>query len=197
VEPKSPIKGTDSRYTVDSYFGLVHTGELSEDDRVELLEGLIVAKEPQNPPHASGAARVAEALRDVLGKAAVIRVQFPFIAGPYSAPEPDVAVVPGQLADYDERHPNTALLIVEVADSSLPQDRLSKSRIYAAAAVPEYWIVNVRDGCVEVFRIPDTATRCYTDKCTKHRGERLALVALPDASVSVDDLLPRRGAANP
>lgn len=89
-----------------------------------------------------------------LEKQAVIRVQLPFIAGPYSAPEPDVAVVPGHEADYDSRHPTTALLIVEIADTSLPQDRLSKARIYAAANCPEFWVLNLRDDCLEYFVLP-------------------------------------------
>ena len=74
-------------------------------------------------------------------------------------PEPDVAVVPGHEADYEKAHPRTALLLVEVAEWSLPQDRVTKRAIYAAAGVPEYWIVNLRDGWVEVLRAPDRRAR--------------------------------------
>jgi Uma2 family endonuclease len=79
---------------------------------------------------------------------------------------------------------------VTVSDSSLPQDRLSKSRIYAGAAIPEYWIVNLRDDCVELFRAPDASRRVYAERRTVFRGERVRLVAFPDTSVAVDDLLP-------
>lgn len=179
-------------YTVDSYFGLVRTGALDPDDRVELLEGVIVAEPPQNPRHASGITRVDAALRAAVGQRAVIREQSPFIAGHSSVPEPDVAVVPGRATDYDDKHPTAALLVVEVADTSLRQDRLSKARIYAAAGVPEYWLVNLQDDCVEVFRAPDVEARQYAQRSTAHRYDRLDPIALPGASVAVDDLIPTR-----
>lgn len=180
----------DSRYTVAAYFDLVKQGVLDEDDRVELLEGVIVAEPAMDPPHATGIGLVAEALRNAIGTRAHIRVQTPYIVQPYSAPEPDVAVVPGNVHDYWDHHPTTALLVVEVSDSSLKQDRLSKSRIYAGSGIPDYWVVNLRDDCVELFRAPDPTRRLYGERRTAHRGERITLTALPDVSVAVDDLLP-------
>jgi Uma2 family endonuclease len=182
----------DSGYSVDAYFDLVRQGVLDEDDRVELLDGVIVAEPPMDPPHATGIAMVAEALRNAIGTRALLRVQSPFIAGLHSAPEPDVAIVSGGPADYLDHHPSSALLVVEVSQSSLKQDRLSKSRIYAGAQVPEYWIVNLRDDCVEVFRTPDAAQRVYGERAIAPRGDHLRLVALPEAGVAVDDLLPAR-----
>lgn len=180
----------DSRYTVEAYFDLVKRGVLDDDDRVELLDGVIVAEPPMDPPHASGIGLVAEALRVAIGQRAVIRVQTPFLAPPYSAPEPDIAVVPGRPADYWNSHPTAALLVVEVSDSSLKQDRLSKSRIYAGSAIPEYWIVNLRDQCVEIFRAPEALQRVYLERRIAHRGEDIALVAFPDARIAVELLLP-------
>lgn len=184
----------DSPYTVESYFGLVHSGALRPDDRVELLDGLIVAMPPQDPEHASATGRVEDALRGALGTSAVIRVQSPLTLGPRSAPEPDVAVVAGERADYDHHHPTTALLIVEIASSSLPQDRLTKSRIYAAAGIPEYWIVNLRDDCIEVFRAPVPETRSYRDRLVLHRGAHIVLTSVQGSPVAVEDLLPRAAA---
>ena len=83
-----------------------------------------------------------------------------------------------------------ALLIVEVADTSLPQDRLSKARIYAAASCPEYWIVNLRDDCIEVFRVPDPGAGRFVNTAVAHRGERVELLSFPGTSVAVADLLP-------
>lgn len=177
-------------YSVESYFGLVRSGDLAADDRVELLDGVIVAEPPQDPPHASAIMRLTRRIRDAIGQHAAIRVQLPFIAGPFSVPEPDLAVVAGTESDYETRHPTEALLIVEASFSSLPQDRLSKQRIYAAAACPEYWIVNLRDQCLEVYRQPDVGSRLYRERLVAHRGEELRLVALPSASVQVSDLLP-------
>jgi Uma2 family endonuclease len=179
-------------YTTQRYLGLVEGGVLGPDDRVELLEGVIVAIPPQNPQHAAAIGRVDDALRNAIGTRAVVSVQAPLVIGGYSVPEPDVAVVPGKRSDYDHAHPTTALLVVEVADTSVLQDRLTKAAIYAAAAIPEYWLVNLRDDCVEVFRAPESAASRYATTLIAHRGERLDIVALPGASVAVGDLLPGR-----
>jgi Uma2 family endonuclease len=177
-------------YSVESYFGLVRSGEIAADDRVELLDGVIVAEPPQDPAHASAITRLHYAIGAVLGDRAVIRCQQPFIAGPFSVPEPDLAVVPGRQSDYDTRHPTEALLIVEVAGTSLPQDRLSKQRIYAAAACPEYWIVNLRDQRVEVYRQPDVGGRTYAEHRIALRGDDVDLVSFSNTRVEVNDILP-------
>ena len=185
---------TPERYTVERYFGLVDEGVLAPDDPVELLAGVIVAMSPQNAPHAAAICRTAEALRAAIGAGAAVREEKPLVLGTDSVPEPDVAVVPGRTAHYDTAHPTTALLVVEVADSSLPQDRLTKAAIYAAAGIPEYWIVNLRATCVEVFRAPDAKTRRYGEQRVVRPGQHLELVALPGASVAVGALLPGREA---
>src|SRR5437773_10804796 len=114
-----------SRCTSEEFFELVARGMLAPDDRVELLEGVIVAMAPQNPRHATGVHMVHDAVSRAVGTRALVRQQFPLIAGLLSVPEPDVAVVPGSVSDYLDRHPTTALLVVEVADSSIVQDRLT------------------------------------------------------------------------
>ena len=179
-----------ARWTAEQYLRLVDQGVLGPDDRVELLEGVIVAMAPQNEPHAAGVRRVARALFQAVGDRAVVQVQLSLISGRRSVPEPDAAVLPGTIADYDRTHPRTALLVVEVADTSLKQDRLTKRAIYAAAGIPEYWIVNVRDDCVEVRRGPEPGSRRYTSTAIARRGEGIELVALPGVAIVVDDLLP-------
>jgi Uma2 family endonuclease len=190
LTPAVPSEPT--RMTVERYFGLVEAGVLSEDDRVELLEGVIVAMTPSNPPHAAAVCLAAEALRDAVGGRAAVRTQCTLVLAPWSAPEPDVAVVAGSHHDYATAHPRTALLVVEVADSSLHQDRLSKAAIYAAAGIPEYWIVNLRAGVVEVMRDADREHARYRDVRTCAIDERISLVAIPEAGVSVTHLLPAR-----
>src|SRR5213594_4322522 len=186
-----PPAGTvPERFTVERFFALVDEGALQPDDRVELLEGVIVAMAPSNAPHASATSRVADALRGAVGKRALIREEKCLILGLYSAPEPDVALVPGTHEAYDDAHPRTALLVVEVADSSLVQDRLTKGAIYAAAAIPEYWIVNLRDDRVEVYRGPEPPDRRYRASRLALRGEEIELTALEGARVAVEDLLP-------
>jgi len=192
AHPARSDSSQDPRYTVERYLALFDEGVLDRDDRVELLEGVVVAMDGSNPRHAAAVSMAMRALIETIGRRAAVRVQSSFRAGRYSMPEPDVAVVPGHEADYHQAHPRTALLLVEVAEWSLPQDRVTKRAIYAAAGVPEYWIVNLRDGWVEVLRAPDRRARRYTETSIAHRGERIALAALPEVSVAVDELLPGR-----
>ena len=186
-----PPAGTvPERCTAARYFDLVDGGVLGPDDAVELLEGVVVAMAPSSPRHAAATSRGGDALRAAVGGRAAVREQHPLILGVYSVPEPDVAVVAGRNADYDDAHPRAALLVVEVADTSLAQDRLTKAAIYAAAAIPEFWIVNLREDRVEVFRAPDPPGRKYTSRSVARRGDDLELVALLGARVAVSDILP-------
>ncbi|HVZ74343.1 MAG TPA: Uma2 family endonuclease [Polyangia bacterium] len=134
------------------YERLVELGVFGEDDRIELLGGVLVEMTPQYPPHASTVQRLNRVLTRIAGERAELRPQLPFAASDESMPEPDFALVaPGR---YDDAHPSAAFLIVEVADSSLRMDRRLKAEIYARAEVPEYWIVNLVDRLVEVHRQP-------------------------------------------
>jgi len=186
----SEIAPDDRGYTVPAYFDLAVAGAFSDDDHVELLDGLVVASPQQGPLHAAVVSAADSALRAAVAGRATIRVQMPLIAGKRSVPEPDVAVVAGQPMDYARQHPTTALLVVEVADSSLPQDRLTKSRIYAGAGVPEYWIVNLRDRHLEIFTRPDVAQRLYTQTESRKPGDVVRLASLPGTEVAVTSLLP-------
>ena len=187
IEPSEP-----TRISVEHFLRLFETGLLGEDDRVELLEGVIVAMTPPNPPHDEAVTICSYSLMRACGERAVVRTQCSFVATAWSLPQPDVAVVPGKLGDYWTAHPRDALLLFEIADTSLKHDRISKSRIYAAANIPEYWIVNLRELVVEVLRDPDPATALYRELRTVRAGDELELVALPGARVAVADLLPKR-----
>jgi Uma2 family endonuclease len=189
ADPAPADPAVPSRWTTEQYLRLVDEGVLGPDDKVELLEGVIVAMAPSNVPHEGAVGLVSEALFRAVGDRATVRVQLSFVAGTHSLPEPDAAVVPGRARDYTRSRPRTALLIVEVSDSSLKQDRLTKAAIYAVAHVPEYWIVNLRDDCVEVRREPDAKQRRYRRVSLLRRGETIALAALPDVAIAVDDLL--------
>ena len=179
-----------TRYTSERYLALVDAGALGPDDKVELLEGEIVVMAPEGPRHEVAIDKAADALRVAVAGRAAVRAQHSVHAGTRSVPEPDIAVVPGRHDDYARARPRIALLVVEVSDSSLTRDRLRKAPVYAAAGIPEYWIVNLRDDVVEIFRSPDRAAARYTETRIARRGERLELVALLGASVAVDDLLP-------
>ena len=190
IEPAPTDTAAPQLWTADQYLALVDQGVLGPDDRVELLEGVIVSMAPQNVPHAAGVSRAVRALHRAVGDRAVVRPQLPLVLGRRSVPEPDAAVVAGCVADYDRAHPTTALLVVEVADSSLKQDRLTKRAIYAAAGIPEYWIVNLPQDCVEIRRGPEPAARRYATTTIARRGDTIEAGSLPGVRVTVDDLLP-------
>ena len=177
-------------YSVHRYFGMAECRIFSPDDRVELLDGLIVSMAAQSAPHASTVHRVQTVLLRELGPDAVVRVQLPLLAGDTSAPEPDIAVVPGRAEDYFERHPSHANLIVELAHSSVIQDRITKSAIYARAGTPCYWIVNVRDRCVEAFREPDRWKAEYASAVRATGAHKLTIDAYPGVSFEAAHLLP-------
>ena len=187
MNPSIPPAGD---LTVERYFALAEQGAFEPDERVELLEGVVVPMAPRSPPHAYGVMAADGALRAVLGDRVVYRIQLPLVVGARSAPEPDLAVVEGPLSRYRDRHPVTALLVVEVSQHTLASDRIVKSRLYASAGIPEYWIVRPAEDCVDVLRAPDADAKCYRDHAVLRRGDRITLVAFPDASVAVSDLLP-------
>lgn len=190
ARPAPTDPAVPARWTTEQFLRLVDKGVLGPDDQVELLEGVIVAMAPSNVAHDGAVGLVSQALFRAVGDRAVVRVQLSFVAGPHSLPEPDVTVVPGTARDYERRRPAGALLVVEVSDTSLKQDRLTKAAIYAAARVPEYWIVNLRDDCVEIRRTPEARARRYRDVVVARRGETIDLAELPGVGVAVDDLLP-------
>lgn len=177
---------------------MAEAGVLAPDERVELIEGAIWRREPQSPEHATAGERLRRALDAAFGPGFVIRPQKPLALGQLSEPEPDVAVVRGSLEDYEDAHPTSAELVVEVADSTLRYDRTEKAALYAAAGIPEYWILNLVDQVVDVHRDPqpDAAAplgASYAQISRLGRGATLSPLARPGAALKVDDLLRRRG----
>ena len=187
MNPSIPSAGD---LTVERYFALAEQGAFEPDERVELLEGVVVPMAPQSPPHSSGITSADYALRPLVGERGVFRIQLPLVVGAWSVPEPDLAVVEPPRSRYDFEHPTTALLVVEVSQHTLASDRIVKSRLYASAGIPEYWIVRPAEDCVEVLRAPDAAAKVYRDHAVLRRDDRITLVAFPDASVAVSELLP-------
>ena len=160
----------------------------------ELIEGEIMVLSPQGPSHSYFTDQVAELLRNSGWTGVWVRIQFPINFGPYSDPEPDVSVVMGSRADYREAHPSSALLIVEVSDTTLIYDRGRKASLYAMRGVADYWIVNVNDDQLEIHRDPG-ADRAqpfgygYASLTVHHRGDVVTPQAAPHLSFSVADLL--------
>ena len=144
---------TTRRWRRAEYDRLVELG-IFAGERLELLDGLLAVRAPQGSSHAATVGQIGEALRSAFGAGWHARLQAPLALDDDSEPEPDVAVVAGEYRDYVTGHPATAALVVEVADSSLGLDRRLKVGLYARAGLPEYWIVNLVEGVLEVHREP-------------------------------------------
>jgi len=178
------------RIAADRYFAMAECGIIASDDRVELLEGLIVAMAPQSPLRASTISRIHRALLRGLGPDTLIRIQSSLPLSGSSVPEPDIAVVPGRAEDYLRHHPSHAHLVIEVADSSLVQDRITKAAIYARAGVPCYWVVNLRHHRVEVLRDPEPRMARYRSVAAATATQQLTIDAFPGVFFTAADLLP-------
>jgi Uma2 family endonuclease len=158
-----------------------------DDDHVELIRGNLVTMAPNDPEHASPIEMLTALLVPGVGARARVRIQLPIVAADESEPEPDVAIVPN--GDYTRHHPDRALLIVEVAASSLKKDREVKGPLYAGSGFDEYWIVNVAQRCVEVFRTPENGAYALTYALGP--GDVVTSLAFPDVAVPVDSLFGR------
>lgn len=143
------------RLPVAKYHEMIAAGILTDDDPVELLEGWLVTKMGENPPHVLAADLLADKLKEVIPSGWHVKRQDP-ITTTDSEPEPDVAIVRGNRRDYRDRHPGPGdlALVVEVADATLVRDRTTKKRAYARAGISIYWIVNLIDRVVEVYTDP-------------------------------------------
>jgi Uma2 family endonuclease len=183
------------RWTRLEYDRLIEKGVFGTEDRIELLGGALVVREAQGSPHAMGIRMAEEALRRVFAAGWDVRGQLPVALDDDSEPEPDISVVPGSFRDYRHGHPPRAVLIVEVAESSLSLDRALKGSLYARARVPEYWIVNLVDRALEVHRDPaPDAGAPYgwrsSAVATLRVGETVTALSAPDSPISVGELIP-------
>ena len=176
------------RFTREEYERM----DFGPDRRVELLGGVIYDMSPHRGPHAKGIAKVNQALVAAFGPEHHVRPQLPLALGSHSMPEPDLAVIAGKPDDYED-HPSTAVLIVEVTDTSQHHDRKRKARVYAREGIADYWILNLRLDAIEVLRDPQGGL--YRTRLVFNRGEAISPLARPEVSIAVEDLLPRKGAA--
>jgi len=183
------------RWTRAEYERLIEVGVFRPGDPVELLAGELVVSEPQGSEHYTAICLAEEALRAAFGPGWLVRPQGPVAVDDESEPEPDLAVAPGTLRDYRREHPSRPVLVIEVAVSSLPLDRNEKSSLYARARLEDYWIVNLVDRALEVYRQPapdPTAPYGWSYSSRQVLGPESSAtpLAAPDARVLVSDLLP-------
>jgi Uma2 family endonuclease len=181
------------RWSREEYTRLIELGLLDEDEPIELLAGRLVVMEPQRTPHAVAIQLTEDELRAAFGVGWSVRVQLPLALDPDSEPEPDVAVVAGSPRDHLRAHPSAPALVVEVSHDSLRANRGLKNRLYARAAIQDYWIVNLVDRVVEVRRQPGAGASGrwrYRSLAVVQPGEWLTPLAAPAARIAADALLP-------
>ncbi len=189
--PPWPVR----RWTVAEYHQMIQAGILTEEDRVELIEGWIVPKMPHNPPHDGAVDNARQRIERLLPAGWQTRVQSAITLAD-SEPEPDVVVVPGPASRYYARHPepHEIAVAIEVADSSLARDRGDKCRAYARAAIACYWIINLVHRQVEVYTDPTgpAAAPTYRRRIDYGLADSVPLVVAGQqvALIAVTDLLP-------
>lgn len=179
------------RWTRKEYYRAADCGIFKPGERLELLDGEILQKmSPQRPPHATSLAMTADALDRAFGRGYYVRQQLPLVLNDESEPEPDLLVVPGAPRDYGARHPTAAdaLLVAEVSDSTLRLDRSKKLRAYARSGIAEYWIENLPQRQLEVYRDPSGPRYQSVTFCSPQ--DSIAPLAAPHCPIRVADLLP-------
>lgn len=183
------------RWSRDEYYRLGELGLLPEQPRVERINGEILEMSPQHGPHATGVSLVEQALRARLPAGHYLRIQAPLAIGEESDPEPDIALVPGAPRDYAQEHPRAALLVAEVSGSWLEYDQTTKASVYAGAGIPEYWVLDLVHGRLEIRRDPAPLPGAppgagYRTMTLYLPGDTAAPLFAADSPIPVSDLLP-------
>jgi Uma2 family endonuclease len=189
IELENKVGMTTRRFTVDEYLRMAELGFFAESDRLELIRGEIIEMSPINVAHVNCVNRLNAILSRIMAGRAIVSIQNPIILDEFSAPQPDVALwklVPDQ---YEERlaGPEEILLVIEVADTSIDHDRKVKTLVYATAGISDYYIVNLPERQIEVYREPRSTG--YRTTTRYMPGDTLPLLAFPESIMSVDEIL--------
>lgn len=180
------------KWSVKDFYRLEDLG-FFDGKKVELIRGEIIELEPMKSPHATSVQLVSDALLKVFKKDASVRQQLPLALSKQNEPLPDIAVVTGSVRDYSEAHPKSALLVVEIAETTLLYDRTTKAEIYAQAGISEYWILNLKERTVEAYRNPSKngSRKYYYAEQTIYREDQfISPLAMPKAKLKVAEFLP-------
>ncbi len=177
------------KFTVQQYHRMMESGILCEDERVELIRGEIVEMAPIGERHAAYIRRLNPLFAEKLSQRVLVDIQNPVKLNDASEPQPDVALLRPRPDFYESRHPQAEdiFLIVEVADTTTQSDREIKIPLYAEGGIPEVWLVNIREQCLEVYRTPSAEGYQVVKKL--QRGQKISLQAFPDVEIAVDEIL--------
>jgi Uma2 family endonuclease len=184
-EPRTAQEPKPKLWTREEFYELAEQGYF-RGKRVQLIDGEIFEMAPQGHPHAKAVTFLNRWATTNFPPPALVRIQMPLNASARSDPEPDVAIVPDPSWALTD-HPESAVLVIEVSDSSLRLDR-RKAAIYAAAGVPEYWLVNVGESQVEVFRDPRRPEKRYEQVSIAKGSDVLSPQSRPEARLAAAEL---------
>jgi Uma2 family endonuclease len=184
-----PIELPKRRFTADEYHRMGQAGILSEDDRVELMDGELVALTPIGPRHNASVNRATRAMFAAVGDAAIVQVQGSVRLDAFHEPQPDIVLLRPREDFYASRLPGPAdiLLVVEIAEASVEYDHEVKGSAYAASRIPEYWLVDLRDGILTCYTNPDASG--YRSAQIRRRGDSVTTSSLPRCTIAVDAFL--------
>lgn len=176
-------------FNVTEYYRMAEAGILSEDDRVELIEGEIVKMTPVGSRHSACVDRLNTIFNSKLMSTAIVRIQNPIHINEYSEPQPDIALLIPRSDFYAEAHPtsNDVLLIVEVSDTSLEYDRRVKLPLYASALISEVWLIDILKQRIEIHREP--SKNLYQEIRYIQRGQSLSPLHFPAVSLNAEEIL--------
>ncbi len=188
----SPFFAHLYRLTVKQYDQMVEAGVFGEQDRVELIQGMLVAKMGRNRPHIVSGKKSLRALQGIIPPGWHVAKEDPATVSESSKPEPDLAVVRGQPEDYIDRDVTAAdiTLVAEIADSSLRADQREMKQIYAAGKIPVYWIIDLVDRRLEVFSDPDGERYRRSEVFSVEQEVPMVLAGVEVGRIRVADLMP-------
>jgi len=181
-------------FTRKEYYAL-GDNHFFRDQRVQLIGGIILQGSPLNAPHATAIRKATRTIERLFCEGYDVRVQLPLDLGLISEPEPDLAVVTGSFEDYATQHPTSAVLVIEVSDTTIQEDTHAKASLYASGGIADYWVVDLATDRVLVFRSPrpDANSRFghdYASLAAHGRDDKLSPLAAPAARILGSDLLP-------
>lgn len=177
------------RFTVDDYYRMADAGILSDRDRVELIDGEVVAMSPIGPRHAACLSRATRALVVAVGGSAIVQPGGPVRLDRFNEPQPDLMLLRPRADFYASAHPgpHDVLLVVEIADSSLRYDRDRKARLYAEWGIPEYWLADLTAN--RLWRHSSPQDGAYRHVEPQRRGQAIAPCLLQNCTVAIDVFL--------
>jgi Uma2 family endonuclease len=179
-------------WTVQDYHRMSDLGILDPNQRTELIAGQIVLMTAKGTPHVLTLRLLATALENALGdrSAVFVSTQDPIRLDNFSEPEPDLAIVKGSILDYDQAHPGAEdiYLVIEIADSTLKQDCEVKDKLYARSNITEYWVVDINNRQVRIFRDPTPTV--YGSQLILTETHSISPLAFPEIALSIDSILP-------